>query len=87
VSVELNGVDVTTAFAPATGDHALIGLVEGFVLGENTIKARVTGPVTPRPADELIVTNHPITGPIFSGPHQLHFVCTPRSGLASRSRQ
>src|SRR3990170_6609953 len=82
VSVALNGVDVTIAFAPAAGAKALIGVVEGFVLGENTVKAKVTGPAIPRPAAELIVTNHPITGPIFSGPQQLHFVCTTaRSGL------
>src|SRR3990172_5463033 len=82
VSVELNGVDVTTAFAPEPDDHAIVGLVDGFALGENTLKAKVTGPATPRPAAELTVTNYPITGPIFSGPHQLHFVCTTaRSGL------
>jgi hypothetical protein len=82
VSVELNGVDVTAAFAPAPDDHAVVGLVDGFVLGENTLKAKVTGPVTPRPAAELSVTNHPVTGPIFSGPQQQPFVCTTaRSGL------
>src|SRR6266545_7716307 len=82
VSVALNDVDVTAAFAPAPDDHAVVGLVDGFVLGENTLKAKVTGPATPRLATELIVANHSITGPIFSGPHQLHFVCTTaRSGL------
>jgi hypothetical protein len=82
VSVALNGASVTTAFAPALDGHAIVGLVEGLVLGENTLKAKVTGPATPQPAAELTVINYPITGPIFSGPHQLHFVCTTaRSGL------
>ena len=82
VSIELNGVDVTAAFAPAPDDHALVGLVDGFVPGENTLKAKVTGPAIPRPAAVLTVTNHPITGPIFSGPQQQAFVCTTaRSGL------
>jgi Tannase-like family of unknown function (DUF6351) len=82
VSVALNGVDVTTAFAPMPGEHALSGVVEGLVLGANNLKAKVTGAMAPRASTELTVTNHPITGPIFSGPHQLHFVCTTaRSGL------
>ncbi len=80
VTVELNGTDVTGAFVPEPGDHALVGLVDGFVLGENTLEARVSrgkGDQT-----DLTVTNHPITGPIFSGPQQEAFVCTTaRAGL------
>src|SRR5690606_39211978 len=31
--------------------------------------------------DSLTLVNHPITGPIFSGPHQYPFVCTTVSEL------
>lgn len=83
VTVELNGVDVTGAFEPEAEDKALIGLVDGFVLGENTLEATATSRGKGRPASaELTVTNHPITGPIFSGPQQQPFVCTTaRAGL------
>jgi hypothetical protein len=80
VGVRLNGDDVTAAFAPEAGDHALVGLVDGFVVGENTLEARVS--MGQGNQAELTVTNYPITGPIFSGPHQHPFVCkTERSGL------
>ena len=81
--VELNGADVTTAFAPDPEDHALVGLVDGFVLGANTLEVEPTWwpPLWPALA-QLNVTNYPITGPIFSGPQQYPFVCqTERSGL------
>jgi Tannase-like family of unknown function (DUF6351) len=82
VSVELNGVDVTGAFQPVPGEHTLSGVLDGFVLGENLLTATANGPATPRPTDELTVTNHPISGPIFSGPQQQPFVCTTaRNGL------
>ena len=85
VTVELNGVDVTGAFEPEAEDKALIGLVDGFVLGENTLEATATSRGKGRPASAVLtVTNHPITGPIFSGPQQQPFVCkTERGGLAA----
>src|SRR3972149_11631592 len=42
--VELNGADVTSAFAPEPADHALVGLGDGVVLGQNTLRARVNNP-------------------------------------------
>jgi len=85
VTVELNGDDVSGAFAPEPEDHALVGLVEGFVAGENTLEAKPNGQGQGRPAPaQLTVTNYPITGPIFSGPQQQPFVCkTERGGLAA----
>jgi len=83
VTVELNGDDVSGAFAPEPQDHALVGLVDGLVLGENTLEAKPNGQGEGRPDPaQLSVTNHPITGPIFSGPQQQPFVCTTaRAGL------
>ena len=81
--VELNGANVTAAFAPDPEEHALVGLVDGFVLGENNLQVKPK--LWPRrwpPLAQLTATNYPITGPIFSGPLQYPFVCrTEGSGL------
>jgi hypothetical protein len=71
VTVNLNGLDVTAAFRPGQAPGSLVGLVEGLALGENTLKAKAK-----RAGDaKLELVNHPITGPIFSGPHQVPFIC------------
>lgn len=72
-----NGEDVTAAFKRDPGGRTATGLVTGLRLGENTVTA------TARPyRDTLRLRNHPISGPIFSGPQQYPFVCkTERSGL------
>ncbi len=67
--IERNGADVTGAFAKRDG--ALVGLVDGLVLGRNELDVVVRRHRLAR----LRVTNHPITGPMFSGPHQTPFVC------------
>ncbi len=78
VRVTLGDTDVTAAFAP-TGDddHTLVGLVEGLADGENTLRVTaVRGRSDSRPrAAEVTLVNHPIGGPIFSGPQQQPFVC------------
>ncbi|MEV5897173.1 DUF6351 family protein [Nonomuraea fuscirosea] len=72
-----NGDDVTSVFQQ-TGD-GLTGLVTGLRDGDNTITA-VAWPHL----RSLRVRNHPVQGPIFSGPHQYPFLCkTERSGLGS----
>ena len=77
VRVALNGRDVTTAFS---GDgSAMTGLVEGLTAGRNSIIATAG-----RDTVTLAVTNYPVTGPIFSGPHATPFVCgTEASGLGA----
>ena len=69
----LNGVDVTGALSPEDGD--LVGVVEGFVVGENRLELRSSAHASSVKA-KLVVTNHPQSGPIFSGPQQQPFVCT-----------
>jgi hypothetical protein len=77
VTVELNGTDVTVAFGPdPEGTHQLEGVVTGLPLGASTLVARVRGPGKARwNRVELAVVNHPITGPMFSGPRQEVFLC------------
>ena len=78
VIVELNGLDVTGAFGPdPEGNHQLEGVLTGLPLGESTLAARVPGPARARPhRAKLALVNHPITGPMFSGPRQEVFLCS-----------
>ena len=77
VDVTLNGSDVTSAFGPdPEGNHQLEGVVTGLPLGQSTIVASShKKPKGNKHYDELKLTNNPIQGPIFSGPHQPVFVC------------
>src|SRR5215475_11496612 len=63
--VTLNGADVTTAFKAGI-DGKRIGLVEGLKPGANILKAG---------SASLTLINHPITGPVFAGPHETPFYC------------
>ncbi len=77
VTLTLDGVDVTAMFAPAPGEHALVGLVDGLELGANELRATPNGRGRGRPAAATVtLVNHPIKGPVFSGPQQQPFVCT-----------
>lgn len=77
VRVTRNGEDVTAAFAAQPGGRSLRGLVTGLALGGNTLAAKAGAKVTGATgaAGELAVTNHPITGPVFSGPQLKPFEC------------
>lgn len=69
--VSLNGRDVTRAFARrANGRYQ--GLVTGLRNGPNTVVAD-----TGRHAAGLTVTNHPTSGPVFSGPQVQPWYCLP----------
>jgi hypothetical protein len=71
VKVLLNGNDVTSSFA-VRADGRYYGLVEGLKEGQNLLVARVPN----GPGARLTVTNHPIGGPVFSGPQVPFWVCT-----------
>ena len=75
-TVERNGEDVTAAFKPQ-GD-GLVGLVDGFDLGNNEPRWHRNGKSSSPPADRLQrLPDRP--GPMFSGPQQYPFVCKTRS--------
>jgi hypothetical protein len=77
VKITLNGVDVRRVFEPVRGQRSLIGLVDGLREGSNTLHVAPNGAGRGRPAAvSLELLNHPISGPIFSGPQQQPFVCT-----------
>ena len=44
----------------------------GLRIGRNLIEVSMSG----RQTRKLEVTDHPITGPVFSGPQQQPFICT-----------
>lgn len=67
----LNGQRIQPALH-ATPD-GLEGVVDGLKLGANTLEVRHRASGL---RDALQLTNHPITGPVISGPQQQPFVCT-----------
>ena len=73
-----NGTDVTSAFSEQDG--ALVGLVTAC--GSARTSSRSRSGTSNKVLGTLKLTNYPITGPIFSGPHQQFFVCnTIQAGL------
>ena len=83
VEVWVNGVDMADSFVQIPGTHMLTGVIDELALGENSVivKQHGQGKGLPEPA-HLTLTNYPITGPIFSGPHQHPFICSvQRHGL------
>lgn len=73
VTVKLNGHAITSAFQPVAGSHALRGLVTGLVEGRNDIVAEAA--VQGSDKARLEITNHPIGGPVLSGPQIVPFFC------------
>lgn len=82
ISVTLNGADISGAFRPEGEGGALVGHVDGLAQGRNLLAAKDR---KGRRAS-LVLTNYPITGPIFSGPQSQPYVCqTDRFGLPDGS--
>src|SRR5687767_13989090 len=71
--VMLNGVDVTRVFRADARAHALTGIVTGLRTGSNTVM--VTQDDRAGRGAQLTVVNHPIVGPVLSGPHESPFIC------------
>jgi len=75
VSVALDGLDVTDAFALIPGTRTLEGVVSGLALGDSLLEVNANGMGTGRPRADLVLTNYDIAGPMFSGPRQQPFLC------------
>src|ERR1700730_215252 len=77
---QLNSHDVTSSFHQAEGSNTLLALLSGLKEGRNTVEIRVDGTIK----SKLEILNHPLAGPVFSGPHQQPFICqTEANGLAA----
>ncbi len=74
----LNGQRVTTPLQVYS--DRVEAVVTGLVDGANTLEVRNATGVRNR----LTLTNHPITGPMFSGPQQQPFVCTTNQSAVGR---
>ena len=74
VRVTRDRTDVTSAFHRMP-DGSLLGLVDGLSPGRHTIVAREPRDNHGGPSGRLKVVDHPITGPLFSGPQQQPFFC------------
>ena len=75
--VSVNGVDQRARFTVMPGTRTLTGVIHNLANGENQLLVKANGAGSGRPAKvSMTLTNYPITGPIFSGPHQYPFVCT-----------
>ena len=85
VEVWVNGVNQRSHFAVMPGTRTLTGVIDGLAIGPNTLHVKANGNGQGRPAHvSMTLTNYPITGPIFSGPHQYPFVCnTASNGLGA----
>ncbi|SKB09065.1 DUF6351 family protein [Aeromicrobium choanae] len=80
VVIRAGATNVTDAFAVTT-DRTLVGLVGDLRTGRTTLRAEVRrGARSGARAASLTVTNHPASGPMFSGPQQQPFVCTTARG-------
>jgi uncharacterized tannase-like protein DUF6351 len=70
--VRLNGKDVSNAFAPrATAGGRVLGLLTGLQDGDNVVTATIGN----SHGGKLVITNHPIGGPVIAGPQTQPFVC------------
>jgi hypothetical protein len=74
VRVTLENRDVTAAFRADVAAHAVVGLVSGLGNGSNVLAVTTAAADGPAPA-RLVLTNYPIAGPVFSGPHEQPFIC------------
>ncbi|MBL8294556.1 MAG: hypothetical protein JNN08_22115 [Bryobacterales bacterium] len=72
----VNGRETAAAFRTGPGGRVL-GRIEGLPVGKSRVELRAG-----RQKARIEVVNYPITGPVFSGPHQAPFVCqTEAAGL------
>jgi len=83
VTVLVNGTDMSDRFTPMPGSRTLTGVIDGLEPGQNAVQVLANGRGRGRPLPvSVALTNYPITGPVFSGPHQEPFICSvQRHGL------
>jgi uncharacterized tannase-like protein DUF6351 len=67
--------DVTSSFVTDTAERTMRGVVTGLANGENQLLADSNGQGRGRPRARLTITNHPIGGPVLSGPQIVPYVC------------
>ena len=76
VAVRVNDEDVTDSFARVGTSSKIEGRVEGLAVGDNLLQVGVGRGGRFWPLAEEVLTNHPASGPMFSGPQQEVFYCS-----------
>ncbi len=79
VSLSLNGHDVTGAFTANAAAHTLRGLLTGLVEGRNDFVASESHGER---AVRLVITNHPIGGPVLLGSQTTPWICATPTPVA-----
>ncbi len=78
-SAKLNGQDISKSFHPSKAAGTMVGHIDGLKAGKNLLEVK-----SAKGSAKLELTNYPIAGPVFSGPHQKPFVCqTEQAGLGA----
>jgi hypothetical protein len=75
VNIDLNGANITATFLRNDELRTMTGLVTGLRLGDNKLHVDSNGNGNGRPTATVTLTNHPIQGPVFSGPHEQPYIC------------
>lgn len=77
LAVTLDGEDVSDDF-DVVNDWPLTleGVVDGLALGDNVLEVGLNFFGDSLKSRQLVLTNHPLSGPIFSGPQQQPFLCS-----------
>ncbi|WP_233521869.1 DUF6351 family protein [Streptomyces triticagri] len=70
VGIRVDGRDVTDSFERTAGG-SLMGVVRDLDEGRNRLIATARGAASGR----LTLVNHPVSGPVFAGPHEQPYVC------------
>ena len=88
LQVMLNGQNITSSFARNPVDGKFTALISGLQFGKNALIAQVQLPGDTYYAgySALEITNHPRTGPMFSGSQQQPFACQTDSFLLPASK-
>jgi len=75
----LNGERLDAALQEVS--DGLEGVIRGLEVGDNLLEVKHR---TANVRDAITLRNYPITGPMFTGPHQTPFVCTTTQGAVGR---
>src|SRR5216684_4956908 len=70
LKVDVGGRDVSDAFASRASGR-IVGLVTGLASGNNVVTAKLAG----TKGASLTINNHPIGGPVFTGPQIQPWIC------------
>lgn len=81
--IRIDGIDASSDWASTVndgdaqwtdvrteGERSIVGLLKGLRLGANTLVVRQGSDTA-----SIDLVNYPITGPVFSGPHQTPYIC------------